>query len=411
MLACTQAGVYFQSPEGKSLIPDKKESSQAPPEIRKKTEFQLRHFGVSSIAVSVFVALLTGLSLGGGKPCIGQGQNTPSLAAPEEESVRRANFWNQEGMQFFAKGKYWQALQSFSKVFELYPDNPDVAFNYGMALQTLGQYQRAIAPLLKALEGRPADPDAHRSLAVCYVSLGRLEEGVAELEKSFSLDSSNIHTLFYLAVSYHKLRQDDKANQILQLMAERNTGSPLTAVYLARALRFNKNCPAAEKIIERAIQLAPELVEVHFERGSIARCQNRVEEAERSLQEALRLDPERPALNVALGEVYLLGRRDPDRAIPYFERAIQYDPDDAQAYYDLGNAQLKKNRIEAAKQSLTRAIRLDPEDRRAHYLLGKVLQLQGDKAGAEEEFALSQKLQAQERRRLRENFESRIDEE
>ncbi len=363
-----------------------------------------------SIVVSVAILLLTDPCFSGGKLAAGQDQRSPLTPTREEERARQANLWSKEGLQYFAEGKYWQAARSFERVYKLYPDNPDVAFNYGMALQTLGEFQRAIEPLLKSIESQPADPDAHRSLGVCYVSLGRLEDGIAALEKSLAQDASNVHTLFYLAVSYYKLRQFNKANETLRLMAERNTGSPLTAVYLARALRITDKCIEAQKVIERVIQLAPKTAEAHFERGSIERCQNHVEEAEKSFQEALRLDPERPAVNVALGEMYLLGRRDPDKAIPYFERAIQYDPDDAQAHYDLGSACLKKNDIEAAQKSLTRAIQLDPGHSRAHYLLAKVLQRQGKKAEAEAEFALSQKLQAQEHRRVVQTFESVTDE-
>ncbi|MBI1984252.1 MAG: tetratricopeptide repeat protein, partial [Acidobacteria bacterium] len=71
-------------------------------------------------------------------------------------------------------------------MYALYPDNPDVAFNYGLALQTLGQFERGIEPLRKAVTARPEDAEARLALGVCYLGVGSLPEGIAELEASLA---------------------------------------------------------------------------------------------------------------------------------------------------------------------------------------------------------------------------------
>lgn len=317
----------------------------------------------------------------------------PQTLGTEEQSLRQAKIWAKEGLSLYASGKYWSAAQTFEKLYALYPDNPDVAFDYGQALQGLGEFERAIEPLRKALVARPDDSEARLSLGVCYLGVGRLEEGVRELEGSLAGNPSNNRTLFYLAVAYHSLRRDADANQQLRWMVERNPNSALTFLYIARALRMVANYAEAEKAIHKALELDPKASEAHFERGFILRGMGHSAEAEKSLLEALRLQPEKPSTNLALGELYLADRHDADAAIPYFQRAIQFNPSDARAHLDLGKAYLRKG-DSAAENSLRHAIELRPGFRQAHYLLGTILQRQRRKDEAAQEFSIAEKLGA-----------------
>ena len=72
------------------------------------------------------------------------------------------------------------------------------------------------------------------------------------------------------------------------------------------------------------------------------------------------------------------------KAIGYFEHAIQQDPDFAQAYSGLADAQLyrmflegssPRNAASKAKQSATRALEIDPKLAEAHASLGQILEV------------------------------------
>jgi tetratricopeptide (TPR) repeat protein len=305
----------------------------------------------------------------------------------EAEKEKEANASIQEGLRLFGRGQYWGAARAFERAYHLYPENPDLAFNYGLALQTLGQHQRAIEPLRKATAARPDDAEARLSLGICYLGVGRLEEGISELESALLHDAQSLHARFYLAVGLYGLHRGPEADQHLRQMAESHPHSPQTFLYVARAYRLTWNYEDAAKMIKKALELDARSADAHLERGLIEIGLKHPDEAEKALLEALRLNPEIPGAHLALGEIALNDRRAPDAAIPFFERAVEMNPSETRGYLGLGSAYLKKNDLKAAEAALRRTLELEPNHERAHYFLGQVLQRQGRREEAQREFA------------------------
>jgi tetratricopeptide (TPR) repeat protein len=334
--------------------------------------------------------LATALLVGAARCWAQQAAEPPP--ASEQQRVRQALEWNKQGMAFFAQGKIGDAAREFGKVYAWYPNNPDVAFNYGMALTAVGEYREAIPALEKTVGLRPLDGAAHLNLGLCYIGSGRIEDGVSQLQKTLETDPKNMDALFQLALAYHKLKQNDKAEECLRWLSERNSESPQIHLYIARAERIAKSYLEADREIAKALELEPQLAEAHFERGVIVKAEGHFEDAEKSFQEALRLRPEVPKYNQALAQLYLVEFHDVDRAIPYFQKVVEYNPDNAAAQVDLGDAYLKKGDLATGEPLLRRAIELDPQASRPHYLLGVLLRRKGRKEEAEKEFSAAAKL-------------------
>jgi len=323
--------------------------------------------------------------------CSNPPRATQSELSPQEKA-QRANTLMEEGMRSSASGNLWKAMLAFEQVYRLYPDNIDVAYNFGLALQSLNRFEPAIEPLEKVVKARPQDSEARLILGACYLAMDRTQEGVSELEHSLAFDPRNIRTLFHLALGYNKLKLYDRANERLQWMEDRNPRSPLTYLFTARALRLTRKPVEASTVIDKALQLDANLAEAHLERGLIQRLLENYGEAQGSLREALRFHPESPQANLALAELLLTGKNDSEAAIPYFERAVQYNPGNALAHLGLGNAYVKKGDWASAEKSLSRSIELDSRHSRAHFLLGTAFQRQGKKTDAARAFALAKRL-------------------
>lgn len=327
-------------------------------------------------------------------------QASPARAtttAKQEEEVRQAQQWLDEGVELFAKGKIAGAARDFEKVYKLFPNVPDVAFNYGMALETLQDFSRAIEPLEKAVAARPDDTVARLDLGVSYLGVNRFQDGMTELEKVLAADPNNIVAMFQLALAYHQLEKNDKADEWLRTLIERVPDSPLTYVYVARVFCMSHRFQSAKENVEHAIALDPKMAEAYFQLGMIEIGLARSEEGEKALQKALTLSPEMSKYIMAMGEFHLFIRHDAKEALPYFERTIQSDPDSAEAYLDLGDAYLRLRQLPLAEQALQRAIQLEAKERRrCHYLLGVTYKGEGRKAEAEREFATAQKLSGEE---------------
>ena len=72
--------------------------------------------------------------------------------------------------------------------------------------------------------------------------------------------------------------------------------------------------------------------------------------------------------------------------------AVRLRPDYVEAHSELGFAYLKLHRIPAALEALQTAIRLKNDYATAHYYLGLVYIEQKNKAGAQAEYAILQRL-------------------
>ena len=121
---------------------------------------------------------------------------------------------------------------------------------------------------------------------------------------------------------------------------------------------------------------------IHFFFGVVCIELNLPLEARKSLDEAVRLDPENAYYNYALGSVALHGR-DPAQAIPYFEKYIKSKPKDPRGQFGRGVARFYSADYDAAARDL-HAVADKPETAAgAHYFLGRIAKLQDNLPEAE----------------------------
>jgi Flp pilus assembly protein TadD len=122
----------------------------------------------------------------------------------------------------------------------------------------------------------------------------------------------------------------------------------------------------------------------HYERGLGLGKSGQIEEAERHVLDAIRLNPSHAEALLWLG-VYLSDRAaglldstrqqpgDRDRAEGYLRRAIESRPSLAQAHHYLGRTLRERGQVADAKREFTEAIRLAPDHAGAHLSLGTIL--------------------------------------
>jgi len=105
-------------------------------------------------------------------------------------------------------------------------------------------------------------------------------------------------------------------------------------VNVARAQLQEGEVDAAIPMLERALKIAPRLAKAHFFLGSALKTLGRYEEALEHLQVAVEQYPrDRVVLN-EIGRIRFLNRQF-DEAIATFKRALDVDPEDLDAHYNL----------------------------------------------------------------------------
>jgi tetratricopeptide (TPR) repeat protein len=135
---------------------------------------------------------------------------------------------------------------------------------------------------------------------------------------------------------------------------------------------------------------------IHFLLGRVllSRPDAGPDAAERAKQEFLKeiqIDPNNAGAYYILGE---LARRDEkcDEAIPRFSEAVKLDPNFAEAYLGWGFCLVTVKRYEEAIAPLRAAERLTPANPEVHHTLATALERSGHKAEAEKEFAIHRSL-------------------
>jgi tetratricopeptide (TPR) repeat protein len=137
----------------------------------------------------------------------------------------------------------------------------------------------------------------------------------------------------------------------------------------AKTERFNHRPPAEELDADAWYDIACDL-----ELSS-------VDEARAAYQRAIELDPDHADAHVNLGRI-LHEEGAPAAAEQHYRRALDSDPRHPTAAFNLGVALEDLGRLREAREAYERALELDPENADAHYNLAGLCERRGDKAGA-----------------------------
>jgi tetratricopeptide (TPR) repeat protein len=154
-----------------------------------------------------------------------------------------------------------------------------------------------------------------------------------------------------------------------------------------------------DKLEEKALaeyrlveQTAPDLHGLHFFIGNLLWTNGESEQAIAELEKELRIDSNHPEANAEMGEI-LVAQQKPEKAISYLEKALHFEPDLIVAHKELGQAYLQQGNLAKAEVELRQATRDDPEGE-AHYQLGLVYRAMGRRDAAQQEFAISRRIKA-----------------
>jgi len=115
------------------------------------------------------------------------------------------------------------------------------------------------------------------------------------------------------------------------------------------------------------------------------------EEARTAYERAIELDPDHADAHVNLGRI-LHEDGAPAAAEEHYRHAIVNEPEHPTAAFNLGVALEDLGRLRDAREAYERALELDPDNADAHYNLAGILERRGDKPGALRHLKIYKKL-------------------
>jgi tetratricopeptide (TPR) repeat protein len=131
--------------------------------------------------------------------------------------------------------------------------------------------------------------------------------------------------------------------------------------------------PAVKRAIEAAVDAVreqPDSAAAWGKLGMVLRVHDFRVEANRCFAQAEALDPHEPRWPYLQGRSLLLG--EPDKALPYLERAAALCKDETAPLLKLAETLLAQNRLAEAEDHFRRVLQQEPDNTRAHLGLGQL---------------------------------------
>lgn len=162
----------------------------------------------------------------------------------------------EKAINLLNEGEVYQGEIMLSALYDHYPDNHAILFNYGMLLSDKGKFDEAIRLLNKLNQ---LDPDNHRALnalAVAYMRAGMRNEALLELKKSYEIEPEDPYTLKNLGAVLAN-ESEEEALPYLEKAANLLPDDPQTQYGYGLCLKKMGDRGKADLILQKVIELAP----------------------------------------------------------------------------------------------------------------------------------------------------------
>jgi tetratricopeptide (TPR) repeat protein len=283
-----------------------------------------------------------------------------------------------------AQGQLEEAASEFRDVLRQHPDHARAHLGLGRLAYERGDLRESLAHLRRSAGDTRTRKGSHVLLAEVYQRLGDAEAVRRELREVGSLpdDPAWPDPLYEevtrlrtgkqasLARADQLIRQGrhEEAVAALEQALRDYPGTDWAWLMLGRAYLGKNDLPAAEQVLRKAVQAAPELVEAHFYLGVALNLQQDRRAATACFRQATALKPGFALAHYNLGQC-LREQGDQAGAIEAFRTALACKPDYVPAHVNLGELLAQKGQTAEALVHLRHAVQLDPADSRARRLL------------------------------------------
>jgi tetratricopeptide (TPR) repeat protein len=347
-----------------------------------------------------------------------------SLAQSPPDKQQQIETHSRQASEFLKNNRTDLAAREFRAILTLDPNNVDARGNLGVLLYFQGDYTKAAPELRAALKLRPALSKIQALLGMCEKRMGQIASAQVDLEKSFpQLREEKLRVevgMELIEIDYTSgdldkaagvvsvLRQlkpadidilyaahriyADLADETMLSVAMLAPNSGRMHQLMAHEMARQGNIEGAIAHDREVIKIEPKLPGIHFELAEMLRTSSAdTGVVESEYQAALADNPFDEKSECRLAEI-ASRRSDLKSAAAHYSRALELQPNDADANLGYAKILVAMNQPEKAETLLQRATRLEPYNAVTHYRLSMVYRGLGRTDDARRELSEFQRL-------------------
>lgn len=228
--------------------------------------------------------------------------------------------------------------------------------------------------------------------------LARLKEAKANADKALDLapEDSNVRAIRAFVMDWYAFTPLVKAaeREALLIEAEREASrayqldpeNALALAYYAEILADQQKWTQAEKYAAQAVTLDPTLMDTHRAYGYVLETLGKYNSAIQQYQEAARINPNMTFLYLRIGQNFREGIRNPDRALDYFDRAAKINEQlgvkNPQPYIEIARTYTQIGQFFVASVNAEKALTFDPTNANTYGQLGVIFRRARNYEGA-----------------------------
>ncbi|VCW98157.1 unnamed protein product [Gulo gulo] len=258
------------------------------------------------------------------------------------------------------------------------PDSSDLHNNYGVFLVDTGSPEKAVAHYQQAITLSPSHHVAMVNLGRLYRSLGD-NSAAEEWYKRALQVARKAELLSPLGALYYNTGRYDEALQIYREAAALEPSQRELRLALAQVLAVMGQTKEAEKMTNHIVSQETGCLECYRLLSAIYSKQELHDKALDAIDKALQLKPKDPKViselfftkGNQLREQNLL-----DKAFESYKAAVELNPDQAQAWMNMGGIQHIKGNYVSARAYYERALQLVPDSKLLQENLAKLDRLE-----------------------------------
>ena len=248
----------------------------------------------------------------------------------------------------------------------------------GLAFIAIKDLPEALAALQRAVELAPDRVAIQFDLAVAKLRSGNAADARSRLWRITTKAPDFIEAPLTLALLSYEEGQSEEVLRLLSPVALRAPSRGDVQYVLGIAYRQLERLASAQKSLERALELGHDVPAVRYHLAAVLHPVGELDNAKHHLRQAIAQDPSFSDAYLALGRVEVdLGHL--DEALTAMSAASRLSPQSAEALAALGDAQLQVGQVNGAINNLQRALEINPGERSALYALSQALRRRGAK--------------------------------